>query len=96
MTLLQQTSQMVAQTPTAQRRAKIPVHRRRSMVRQTVWAVALWCPLTAFVYVLGVPVVWHLVVFLFCLRIANRDLLVDCLKMAKEVVGLFLGVKHDG
>lgn len=82
--------QSVAATPTAQmRRVTIPKHRRESQVRQTLWAVILWVPLTAFVYLLHAPLVWHLVVFLFCLRIANRDLLVDCLKMAREFLTLW-------
>lgn len=94
MSVIQKTVEVVAQTPTAKARAeKMPHYRRVSQVKQTLLAVGLWLPMTAFVYLLAVPAVWHLVVFLFCLRIANRDLLVDCLKIAKEAVGVVLGAK---
>ena len=82
----------VANTPTAQlRRVTIPKHRRESQVKQTVAGLIVGAGAMGLVYAIHAPMVWYLVAFLFGLRIASRELLVDCLKMAKEFIGLFGG-----
>lgn len=82
----------VASTPTAQlRRVTIPKHRRVIQVQQTVSGVVVGALCMALVYVLHAPMVWYLVSFLFGLRIASKELLLDCLKIARESIGLFGG-----
>lgn len=77
----------VAHTKTAQlRRVTIPPHRREAQVRQTLWGIVAGAVGCGIVWLVGAPMVWYLVALLFGLRIANRDLLLDCLKIAREFI----------
>ena len=87
--LVRAVSTVIDKTQTAQlRRLEIPARGRRAQKRQLALAVVLWAGLSAYVYFLGAPLVWHLVVFLFCLRIASKRILLDCIKIAGEILAM--------
>lgn len=73
-------------TTLEQRKATIPPHRRKAQTRQTLAGVLVGGAGCLLVYAIGAPLVWYLVAVLFGLRLASRELLMDCLKIARDLL----------
>ena len=79
----------IEQTKTAQlRRVTIPEGRRKMQAKQTAWGVVTGLGGMLVVKGFGLGEAWYVAVVLLGLRIASREFLLDCLKIAREVVGL--------
>lgn len=80
---------VVEQTKTAQlRRLTIPEGRRKQQARQTFYGVVTGLAGMLVVKGFGLGQAWYVAAALLGLRIASREFLLDCLKIAREVVGL--------
>jgi hypothetical protein len=79
----------VASTPTAQmRRVTIPPHRRAAQVRQTVLGIGVGIAGMLVVKWFGLSNGWYVAAALVGVRVASREFLLDCLKIAKEFISL--------
>lgn len=83
-------------TTLEQRAATIPPHRRKAQAKQTLWGILAGTVGCGLVYAIGASQVWYLVAVLFGLRLASRELLMDCLKIARDLLTFQRGKPNDG
>lgn len=79
-----------------QRRVTIPEHRRRAQVVQTLCGIIAGLAGFFLVRYFALGEGWYVAAALLGLRIASREFLVDCLKIAREWVAVLTGGSHDG
>ena len=77
-------------TTLQQRRVTIPPHRRKAQVTQTVWGVlAAVAGLFLVRYFALTPATpWNIAAVLLGARIASREFLIDCLRIARDILTL--------
>lgn len=78
-----------------QRRVTIPEHRRRAQVIQTLCGILAGLGGFLVVQHFALGQGWYVAAALLGLRIASREFLLDCLKIAREWIGLLGGAKVD-